>query len=155
MAGAVMPGTSKAVDESPEPKDLLERAEQLAALDGFLADATAGGGGRLVFVGGEAGGGKTALLRRFCDRHRASAVVLWGACDGMVTPGPLGPLFDIAAETGGEFAELVSSEARPHQVATALLDGLSASRPSIVVLEDLHWADEATLDVVRLLARRI
>lgn len=150
-----MPGMSKAVDESPESKDLLERAEQLAALDGFLAEATAGGGGRLVFVGGEAGGGKTALLRRFCDRHRASAVVLWGACDGMVTPGPLGPLFDIAAETGGEFAELVSSEARPHQVATALLDGLSASRPSIVVLEDLHWADEATLDVVRLLARRV
>ncbi|HVW46195.1 MAG TPA: LuxR C-terminal-related transcriptional regulator, partial [Solirubrobacterales bacterium] len=115
----------------------------------------AGRDGRLVFVGGEAGAGKTVLLRSFCDRPRASVRVLWGACDGMATPGPLSPLFEIAAETGGEFAELVSREARPHQVVAALIDGLSPTGPSLIVLEDLHWADEATLDVVRLLGRRV
>jgi predicted ATPase len=134
---------------------LLERSDQLAALAEALDAVLADGAGTLVFVGGEAGVGKTTLLQAFCDDRRASARILWGACEGLLTPGPLGPLFDVAEVTGGELEELVSRDARPHEVTGALVRELAAGRTTIVVLEDLHWADEATLDVLRLLARKV
>jgi DNA-binding CsgD family transcriptional regulator/tetratricopeptide (TPR) repeat protein len=135
--------------------ELLERSGQLSALAASLDDVIAQGAGRLVLVGGEAGVGKTVLLHAFCDDRRPSARILWGACEGLLTPGPLGPLFDVAEVTGGELEELVSSGARPHEVTAALIRELGAARATILVLEDLHWADEATLDVLRLLARKV
>ena len=134
---------------------LLERTDQLAALTHALDGVTAARVGAVVFVGGEAGAGKTALLRAFCEGQRDSARILWGACDGLLTPGPLGPLFDVAEVTGGELEALVSREARPHEVTGALVRELAGGRPTVLVLEDLHWADEATLDVLRLLARKV
>jgi DNA-binding CsgD family transcriptional regulator len=128
--------------------ELLERTKELAALDSALQS-----GGQLVLVAGEAGVGKTALVRRFCARH--GKAVLWGDCDATFTLSPLGPLVDIAASTGGELAELVRDGAPPHPVAAALLRELAAREHGIVVFEDVHWADEATLDVLRLLSRRI
>ena len=130
---------------------LLERDDSLATLDGVLAGVRTEG--RLVVVGGEAGVGKTTLLRRFCDAHRAR--VLWGGCEPLRTPRPLGPFLDVAETTGGELAELVAGSPRPHEVAVALLDELRRRGPTVLVLEDLHWADEATLDVVSLLVPRI
>ena len=135
-----------------ESSELLERSDQLSELERILGGAL-GGRGRLVFVGGEAGAGKTALLRRFCE-ERGGARVLWGACDGLLTPGPLGPLFEIADATGGELDELVRGGSRPHEIASVLGDEL-ARRPTVLVLEDMHWADEATLDVLRLLGRKV
>ena len=134
--------------------ELLEREDVLAALDAALADATAGRG-RIVFVGGEAGVGKTALVRRFVENGVGNARVLNGACDPLFTPRPLGPFVDIARATGGQLDELVAAGAIPYRVAEALVAELSQSRPTVVVLEDLHWADEATLDVLRLLARQV
>jgi DNA-binding CsgD family transcriptional regulator/tetratricopeptide (TPR) repeat protein len=134
---------------------LLERTDELSALADALDGVLAARAGAVVFVGGEAGAGKTVLLRTFCDERRASARILWGACDGLLTPGPLGPLFDIAELTGGELGALVSREARPHEVTGALVRELGAGRATVLVLEDLHWADEATLDVLRLLARKV
>ncbi|MGH3104391.1 MAG: ATP-binding protein, partial [Gaiellaceae bacterium] len=131
---------------------LLERAPFLDLLDGGLAGTDAGG--RLVLLGGEAGAGKTALLRRFLS-EQAEARVLWGACDALFTPRALGPLLAIAERTGGAVQELVERGARPHDVAAALLDELRRESPTVVVLEDVHWADEATLDVLRLVGRRI
>jgi ATP/maltotriose-dependent transcriptional regulator MalT len=128
---------------------LLERRAALDALDGAFAAR-----GRLVLVAGEAGVGKTVLLRRFCDRHDETARVLWGDCDGLFTLSPLGPLVDIAAVTGGELAEVIADGAPPHAVAAAVLGELGRE-PAIVVFEDVHWADDATLDVLRLLSRRI
>ena len=136
------------------PAELLERSEQLAALDRQLAALRDGGPGRVVLVGGEAGVGKTALLRRFCAEAGA-ARVLWGACDALFTPRPLGPLLDVAQSVHGEFAQLVEVGALPHDVALALLQELSVRKPTVLVLEDVHWADGATLDVLRLLGRRI
>ena len=80
--------------------ELLERSAELAALDGHLAAVRAQGRGRLVLVAGEAGIGKTALVRAFCERTRPSRV-LWGACDALFTPRPLGPFVDIADDVGG------------------------------------------------------
>src|SRR6478609_10800158 len=109
-----------AIDGAPQD-ELLERSAQLDALSEILAAVSSGRGGRLVLVGGEAGVGKTAFVRRFCDEHEPPARVLWGACDALFTPGALGPLLEVAETTGGEFEELVSSGGvQPHQVAAAL-----------------------------------
>jgi DNA-binding CsgD family transcriptional regulator len=133
---------------------LLERADQLAVLDNHLGAVRAEGRGRLVLVGGEAGIGKTTLVRALCAEHRPVRV-LWGACDALYTPRPLGPFVDIADEAGGELAARVAEGVTPGELVAALAGELGRRSPSVVVLEDLHWADEATLDVVRLLARRI
>jgi DNA-binding CsgD family transcriptional regulator len=109
----------------------------------------------MVFVGGEAGVGKSALARRFCDGCARSARILTGACDPLFTPRPLGPLLDIAPLVGGEFQALAERGGRPYETAAALLRVLSTGQPTILLVEDVHWADEATLDVLRLLARRI
>jgi tetratricopeptide (TPR) repeat protein len=126
--------------------ELLEREDLLAELDAARRDR-----GRLVFVGGEAGVGKTSLVRAFCDR--AAERVLWGACESLTTPTPLGPFVDVAAQTDGTFAARVEAGAAPREVALALAAELD--RPAVVVLEDVHWADEASLDVLRVLGRRI
>lgn len=132
---------------------LLERAEPLAALESHFADVTMSSAGRFVFIGGEAGVGKTSLVRRFCAGR--SVQILCGACDALATPHPLGPLLDIAHTTGGDLEAIIVRGGRPHEVAAALLDQLRSHPPCIVILEDLHWADDATLDVIRLLARKV
>src|ERR1700730_470403 len=133
----------------------LERAESMSLLNELIADVRASSQGRLVLLGGEAGVGKTALLRRFCETQEKSVAILWGACQPLRTPRPLGPFLDAAEATGGELQELVSGAARPHEVAAALLRELRARGPTVLVLEDLHWADEATLDVMSLVGARI
>jgi len=134
---------------------LLERGRELSILGGLLADVQRELQGRVVLIGGEAGVGKTALLRHFCEGPLGSARVLWGACDALFTPRPLGPLLDVAETTGGELEGLVESGARPHEVLGALVRELKTSAPTILVIEDAHWADEATLDLLILLVRRI
>ena len=76
----------------PDAGELLERAGELSALDACLETVARGSRGRLVLVSGEAGVGKTALLRRFCEARGSSARILWGGCDPLFTPRPLGPL---------------------------------------------------------------
>jgi predicted ATPase len=134
--------------------ELLERSGELAVLSNLLEEVGAAGSGRMCLIGGEAGVGKTALVRRFTGRYEATRV-LWGACDPLFTPRPLGPLMDIAFAVGGELARLGGSRARPYEVASALIEELRGESPAIVVLEDMQWADEATLDVVGLLSRRV
>ncbi len=134
--------------------ELLERAGQLAVLKEALASVGRAGRGTVVVVRGEAGVGKTALLRSFCDQVARSQRVLWGTCDPLFTPRPFGPLFAIAEGTGGKLGSSLAQGANPQQVAMALVQELSSRPPTALVLEDLHWADEATLDVFTLLARR-
>src|SRR4029434_9236970 len=119
----------------------LERAWLLDELDGVLA-ATATGG-RVVLVAGEAGIGKSALVRRFTERRSADARFLLGACDPLLTPRALGPLHDIARQTGGRLAELLAAGAPREAIFAALLDQLTRPPRQVVVVEDAHWADEA------------
>jgi DNA-binding CsgD family transcriptional regulator/tetratricopeptide (TPR) repeat protein len=128
---------------------LLERGPQLAALLDARRRVSGSGNGELVVVAGEAGSGKTALLRRF--RAEAGGAVLWGACDPLFTPRPLGPFADIAGRTGA-LADLLAAGAKPYEIAGALA---GPGPGTVLVVEDLHWADEATLDVLSLLGRRI
>ena len=134
--------------------DLLEREQVLEALRGALA-AAATGHGRLVLVAGEAGIGKTAVVRAFCDGQVRPGHAVWGACDPLFTPRPLGPLLTIGEDMGGGLKDVLAGEAMPHEVVAALVRELRTHAPSVLVLEDVHWADEATLDVLRLLARRL
>jgi DNA-binding CsgD family transcriptional regulator/tetratricopeptide (TPR) repeat protein len=133
---------------------LLERETQLAALAGYAEEARQARG-RLVFVAGEAGAGKSALVEQL-QLDLPGGSWCWGACDGLATPRPLGPLFDIARELGGELLELCRTDAPREHLFGALLRQVSeAGELHVVVVEDLHWADEATTDLLRFLSRRI
>ena len=135
--------------------ELLERSHELSALADSLAGVVESARGRLVLVRGEVGVGKTALARRFCDEQRSGARVLWGACDALFTPRPLGPFLDIARAAGGELERVAASAPRPYEFAGALMRELSGPPSTVVVVEDVHLADEATLDVLRIVTRRV
>lgn len=134
---------------------LLERSPFLAELNDLLSQATRGEG-RLVLLGGEAGAGKTVLVQEFCRSLTGGARVLVGACDPLSAPRPLGPLFDIAHAVGGELQRLLETGESRERIFAGFLAALSSpSGPRVVVFEDMHWADEATLDLLRFLGRRI
>jgi DNA-binding CsgD family transcriptional regulator len=143
---------------------LLERESALASLAAFAADAERGDG-RLVLISAEAGGGKSALLEAFAT-ELVDARWLWAASDGLFSPRPLGPLYDLAEQLGGELLQLCAAQAPRDQLFRALLRQLVEREPAerqlskrdaltVVVFEDLHWADEATIDLVQFLARRL
>jgi DNA-binding CsgD family transcriptional regulator/tetratricopeptide (TPR) repeat protein len=135
--------------------ELLERSEHLRVLGDSLATVLGARQGRLVLLRGEAGVGKTAVVRRFCEEQGPPSRILWGGCEALFTPRALGPFVDVAQLTGGELEELVERGGRPHEVLSALSSEVAKASPTVLVLEDLHWADEATLDVLRLLGRRL
>ena len=133
---------------------LLEREAQLASLGEYAGEARQGDG-RLVLIAGEAGVGKSALVEEV-ERGLPEATWCWGACDGLFTPRPLGPLFDIASTLGGELLELCRADAPREELFSALLRQVSApGELHVLVVEDIHWADEATIDLLRFLGRRI
>ncbi len=107
--------------------------------------------GAMVFVAGEAGIGKTSLIREFCATLPTATGVRYGFCDALGTPRALGPLHDIARGNSA-LAELLATSADRHAIFTAFLDSLGQS---VVVVEDAHWADEATLDLLLFVGRRI
>lgn len=132
---------------------LLEREQELEQLEHALT-AVPTSGGQIVLLRGEAGIGKTALIREFVRRHDEEATVLVGTCDDLMTPQPLGPLWDISRREPSISRSLHDSD-RPGLL-NAILDLLEASlRPTVLVIEDTQWADEATLDAIRYLGRRM
>ena len=133
-----------------EDVPLLEREAQLASLGEYAGEARYGDG-RMVLIAGEAGAGKSALIEQV-QRDLPDANWFWGACDGLFTPRPLGPLFDIAAKLGGELLELCRADAPREDLFGALLRQISEPGAlQVMVVEDIHWADEATIDLLRFL----
>ncbi len=131
---------------------LIERDEALRQLDQAWQQAR--DAGCFALVCGEAGIGKTSLVEAFVRRQEGKARRLWGACDALFTPRPLGPLHDIAAQTGGELARLMQADGSRPAIFAAFLEELGRG-PTIAVVEDLHWADEATLDLLKYVGRRV
>jgi DNA-binding CsgD family transcriptional regulator/tetratricopeptide (TPR) repeat protein len=131
--------------------ELLEREDEQTLLRSALHSSRTEG--RVVVVGGEAGIGKTALVASVCEEP-GSRRVLWGACDPLVTPRTLGPLRDVARDAGGALSQALEADGSREALLAAVLDELTRSR-SILVVEDVHWADDATLDLVALLGRRL
>lgn len=135
--------------------ELLEREIQLRVLATAL-EAAAAGEGRIAVISGEAGIGKTTFVQRFLADRGAAVRVLKGNCDSLFHPSPLGPLYDIAYQTGGRLlAQLEEETPRAALFATMLGELNSARQPTLLVFEDIHWADEATLDLIKFLSRRI
>ncbi|HET9437335.1 MAG TPA: AAA family ATPase, partial [Gaiellaceae bacterium] len=133
--------------------DLLERDEPYAQLEADLERARLGAG-RIVLVGGEAGVGKTSLVRWFASRQATGVRVLWGACEALFTPRPLGPVYDVVGRLEGWTVAAPATDADRTRFFAALREHLG-SQPTVVVFEDVHWADEATLDALKYLGRRI
>ena len=132
---------------------ILEREAELAKLSG-LVEESASSGGRVILVRGEAGIGKSTLINWFLTEPANRAHVLMGTCDDLITPQPLGPIWDIARTDPSLLQPLSDGDRRG--VMESLLDLLSRPlQPAVVVLEDTQWADEATLDVIKFLGRRI
>ncbi|HEX3257520.1 MAG TPA: AAA family ATPase [Pseudonocardia sp.] len=129
--------------------ELLERGAELEQLGTAIAEAKSGRGS-MVLIFGEAGIGKTSLVRAFV-RGLHGVRLLAGACDDLLTPRTFGPLRD-AARGCDPLAEALASGDRE-----AVLAAVTAqlARPSVLVVEDVHWADDATIDVLRYVGRRI
>lgn len=132
--------------------ELLERHAEIECLEQALA-AARNGSGRVVLVSGEAGIGKTTLVRSFLETHEGSAEFLVGVCDDLSTPRPLSPIWDMSLDSSIAEALALGDRQAVHEV---VLDLMRRSlRPTALVIEDSHWADEATLDLMRHLGRRI
>jgi DNA-binding CsgD family transcriptional regulator len=138
-----------------ERTELRERADELGALSALLTTVARDRRGRIVLVHGEAGIGKTSLVRSFCAEVDGSTAVLWGRCDELFIPRPLGPFMAIADGAEPTLAALLRTAATPYDVAGAFVRHLASRPPAVVVLEDVHLADEATLDVLRLVGARL
>ena len=136
---------------------LLERGTVIAELERVQRD-TACGNGRVVLLRGEAGIGKTAVIERFITGLPPRVSVLRGWCDPSTTPRPLGPLGDMLANIPREHASglrLAVDTGDTEAIYARLIDMLSNETVWVCVIEDAHWADGATLDLLRFLARRI
>src|SRR5262249_1337390 len=134
--------------------DLLERESFLDTLAEYAGEARQGDG-RLVLISGESGIGKTALLEALQERMKGPRW-LWGACDGLLTPRPLGPLFDIGTQLDGELTRLCPQRAHRAQLFAAFLAEIGTPASfTVAVIEDVHWADEATIDLLNYLGRRL
>jgi DNA-binding CsgD family transcriptional regulator/tetratricopeptide (TPR) repeat protein len=148
-------------------KPLIEREPALAALQAALRQCRSGGG-RTVLVRGEAGIGKTALLREWAAQARAheGAELFWGGCEALFTPRPLGPVLDIAASLSPAIRALAIEHRSAPELFAAIAAWLAVpavalsarervARIPVLVFEDVHWADHLTLDFLKYLGRRI
>jgi DNA-binding CsgD family transcriptional regulator len=134
---------------------LLERERHLDALQ-RLANRVSSGMGGMALVLGEAGIGKSSLLQAFAAPLKDRFLILQGACDDLSTPRVLGPVRDFAPALGSDVVAAIDNAVSPDVLMPMLLGHLAAQpQPVLVMCEDLHWADQATLDLLKYLARRI
>ncbi|MGB5721748.1 MAG: AAA family ATPase, partial [Woeseiaceae bacterium] len=134
---------------------LVEREQNVQELLD-LAKNAASGRGAIALIGGEAGLGKTSLLEEMRLRASADSTVVWGGCDALFTPRALGPIHDMAQALGREVSQLLADGSESSQLFAAVLRHIESSRePMVLVFEDVHWADHATLDFLKYLGRRV
>src|SRR3954469_5034791 len=135
--------------------ELIERSEVLSFLQTQFK-SVAENEGHCVFISGEAGIGKTALVKAFCKQQRDDCSIYQGACDALFTPRPLAPLYDIMWQLCSDFARYSHKvEERPVLFSKFFHELSDKKEKILIVFEDIHWADEATLDFIKFFARRI
>ena len=135
---------------------LIEREATLAAMGDVLARARQGRG-NILLIAGEAGIGKTSVVSAFVEQYGQDCSVYTGVCDALFTPRPLGPLHDMAINMAGPVAQALEKASTPSpRLFSTLLNFLETSdQPTIMIIEDVHWADHATLDLIKFLGRRV
>lgn len=131
---------------------VLEREAFLRDLKACMREAAQGSGG-LIFISGEAGVGKTVLLRIFAQAVEGIARVAVGLCDPLATPRPLGPVFDVVGLAPNTVGRLAAGAERGDVFEMFLAE--IGSAPTLLVFEDAQWADEATFDLLQYLGRRL
>ena len=135
--------------------ELIERDGFLAMLQTHFRNIEEGEG-RCVLISGEAGIGKTSLINAFCAELKKEYKIYKGTCDALYTPRPLAPLYDIALQMRNDFMQEAGGIEDRTGLFTRFFHELNTqAKPGIIVFEDIHWADEATLDFIKFLARRI
>jgi DNA-binding CsgD family transcriptional regulator len=143
------------MSDNPPAMHLLERQQQLETLTENFSEARAGSG-KFILIAGEAGLGKSSLVEQFIADTRRHARILWGACDALDTPRALGPVHEIAAQISALDGHIAQAQESRDWIFGALLAQLMPpQRAAVVVLEDVHWADDSTLDFIRFIGRRI
>lgn len=143
---------------------LIGRDAEVGQLNALLVE-TRGGHGRTVLVSGEAGVGKSAAIRDFVQTARGVGIrAFTGECTEIDARRPFGPFMDIARAANRlsslpvaplDAAAAGADRYRLYAFFTNLLADLSRDRPVIIVVEDLHWADEASLELFPHLARKL
>lgn len=134
---------------------LIEREAFLTLMQAKFEAITAGEG-HCILLTGEAGIGKTSLVRAFCREIKNDCKILQGTCDALFTPRPLAPLYDVAWQMQSGIMNKVTGKTDRAALFTGFLQKLSAQKgPVALIFEDIHWADEATLDFIKFLVRRI
>jgi DNA-binding CsgD family transcriptional regulator/tetratricopeptide (TPR) repeat protein len=136
-------------------RGMLERDAELSVL-AHAAREAANRHGSVVLVKGEAGIGKSSLIEALRSHLPAEGRMLVGYCDDLATPRTLGPFRDLVGSVGTELSRAVTDGSERDRVLTALRTELTwPEHPTVLVIEDVHWADDATLDALRYLIRRI
>jgi DNA-binding CsgD family transcriptional regulator/tetratricopeptide (TPR) repeat protein len=134
--------------------EFLERERYLAELENLFSKLP-DGNGFVVLVSGEAGIGKTTLVENFTKKIDKRARILWGTCDALFAPRPLGPLYDISAQLKNDLINLLNSHSERSVIFSKFLSNIQESKlPNIIIIEDVHWADELTFDLIKYLGRR-
>jgi len=136
-------------------RGILERDAELSVLTRAVREA-ADRHGSVVLVMGEAGIGKSSVVEELRSQLPAEGRMLVGYCDDLATPRTLGPFRDLVGSVGTEFSRAMADGSDRDRVLTALRAELTwPEHPTVLVIEDVHWADDATLDALRYLIRRI
>jgi AAA ATPase-like protein len=151
--GAISPGQRRGAGLTSCAVRLTERDRELGELHA-RADRARSGRGEMVLVCGESGAGKTSVVDAFVQRWVRDERVLWGACDPLPTPRPLGPVHDVAHLLAPATRAVLDRGDQPYDIFAAVYDDLRMA-PSILVLDDLHWADQGTIDLLRFVLRRV
>jgi len=135
--------------------NLLERDEYLQTLrNGF--DKTLAGKGNSILIVGEAGIGKSSLVRSFLEEVQNKSQVFMALCDSLFTPRPLGVLYDLAQQIDPALAGRINITTQRTELFADFVKALTVyHKPVVLVIEDIHWADEASLDFIKYVARRI
>ncbi|WP_422081921.1 helix-turn-helix transcriptional regulator [Ulvibacterium sp.] len=133
---------------------LLERESEISLLQEYAKDCI-DQKSSIINIYGEAGIGKTSLVDYFLNSLGDDFCICRGYCESLFTPRPFGPVYDMRAELGVNFPESLNSENK-NVIFERLRKGiLIKEQPVVLLFEDVHWADEATLDLIKFLGRRI
>jgi ATP/maltotriose-dependent transcriptional regulator MalT len=135
--------------------ELIERDGFLRSLE-TLFESVIEGEGHCILLSGEAGIGKTSLIKSFYKEKKDNCKIYQGTCDALFTPRPLAPIYDIIWQIQKDTNENELHNVDKSLLFNQLFNGLEQQRkPVIIIIEDIHWADEATLDFIKFFARRI